>query len=140
MALRVDATSGGGRRPRGAWRSGRGLRCGARIDGGSTLHLDVDADTSLQDIVDQLAAMGGGVTASLVNTGSGASPWHLVLQSDAAGAGSRFTVDARRTDGTVLDLSTTVEGVDAVAWLGADPADGLLLRSTTNTLSGVIPV
>ena len=74
-----------------------------------------------------------------MNTGSGASPWHLVLQSDAAGAGSRFTVDARRTDGTVLDLSTTVEGVDAVAWLGADPADGLLLRSTTNTLSGVIP-
>lgn len=140
MALRVDATSGTAAADlRVLGEADEVFGAGARIDGGSTLHLDVDADTSLQDIVDQLTAMGGGVTASLVNTGSGASPWHLVLQSDAAGAGSRFTVDARRTDGTVLDLSTTVEGVDAVAWLGADPADGLLLRSTTNTLSGVIP-
>jgi flagellar hook-associated protein 2 len=140
LALRVESTTGTAAADlRLLGEAGEVFGADARIDGGSTLRLDIDADSSLQDIVDQLAASGSGVTASLVNTGSGTAPWHLVLQSDAAGAGSRFFVDARRSDGSVLDLTTTVDGADAIAWLGDDPADGLLLRSTSNTMSGMIP-
>ncbi|MCH2148659.1 MAG: flagellar filament capping protein FliD [Phycisphaerales bacterium] len=140
VALRVSASSGSSATDlRLAGEAESVFGSGARINGSSTVHVDVDAETTLQSLVEQIVAAGGDVSASLVNAGSGSTPWHLLLQSDSGGAGGRFSIDARLEDGTSLDLTTTVEAQDAVAWLGDDPSEALLLRSHSNTIAGMVP-
>jgi flagellar hook-associated protein 2 len=106
----------------------------ARIDGSWEYTIEVDATTTLSQLVDRISAAGIPVQATLVNTGGGADPWHLSLASDRQGAGGRFTLDARHADGSTMETSVTVEGDDARVFLGENAADGLLVQSSSNTL------
>ncbi len=66
----------------------------------SVISLSVTADTSLADLVTQINddEDNPGVTASVINTGSGDTPYQLLLTADTAGESSRIVVTSQLTD------------------------------------------
>lgn len=62
--------------------------------------LSVTADTSLENLVTQINddENNPGVTASIINTGSGDTPYQLLLSSQTAGESSRIVVTGQLTD------------------------------------------
>jgi len=106
------------------------------IDGSYETSIDIDATSTLQDIVDAINGADPGVGASIVNTGSGSAPYRLSITSDESGSAGRFILDAGGFD---FGLSTLDEGDDARVFFGSDdPATGVLITSSTNQLEGVI--
>lgn len=64
------------------------------MGGGSTISLTVSADTTLSDFVDQINddTNNPGITASVVDTGSGTTPYKLLLKADDTGEDSRIDI------------------------------------------------
>lgn len=106
------------------------------LDGSFETNLEFDANDSLEDVIDAINSSNAGVSASLLNTGTGSAPFRLSLASDDTGSAGRFLVDS---DGFDLGLTTINRGNDSRVFYGAeDPADGILISSSTNQLDGVI--
>ncbi len=98
--------------------------------------IEFEPDATLEDIRNAIDAANVGVSASIVNTGTGASPFRLSLASEQSGEEGRFLID---TGGFDLGLSVLDEGNDARVFFGSsDPAQGVLLTSSVNSLDGVI--
>ncbi len=107
-----------------------------RIDGSLEKSVEIDADDTLQDVADKLNAASVGLTATLINDGSSTTPFRMSITSDNSGRSGRVTFD---DGGLGLGADTLVEGRDAVAFFGsADPADAVLLTSSTNSLTNTI--
>lgn len=66
----------------------------------SVISLSVTADTSLSDLVTQINndENNPGVTASIINTGSGDNPYELLLTANSAGEASRIKITSQLTD------------------------------------------
>lgn len=106
------------------------------ITGSEEKLLEFEPDATLEDIRNAINAANVGVSASIINTGSGSSPFRLSLASENSGEDGRFLID---TGGFNLGLSVLDEGNDARVFFGSsDPANGVLLTSSTNTLDGVV--
>ncbi len=91
---------------------------------------------TLDTIVNAINNAGVGVRASIINDGSGVTPYRVSFTSVNSGAIGRVIID---TGGLDLGLSTLSEGRDAVAFFGSDdPATAVVLTSATNTLDGVV--
>ncbi|MBO6513838.1 MAG: flagellar filament capping protein FliD [Phycisphaerales bacterium] len=106
------------------------------IDGSFETNLEFDANDSLEDVIAAINASDAGVSASLLNTGTGSAPFRISLASEQTGSAGRFLVDSGGFD---LGLTTIDEGDDSRVFYGAeDPADGILISSSTNQLDGVI--
>lgn len=106
------------------------------IDGSFETNLEFDANDSLEDVIDAINSSNAGVSASLLNTGTGSSPFRLSLASEQTGSAGRFLVDSGGFD---LGLTTIDQGNDSRVFYGAeDPADGILISSSSNQLDGVI--
>ncbi|MBO6739444.1 MAG: flagellar filament capping protein FliD [Phycisphaerales bacterium] len=106
------------------------------ITGSEEKVLEFEPDATLEDIRNAINAANVGVSASIINTGSGSSPFRLSLASENSGEDGRFLID---TGGFNLGLSVLDEGNDARVFFGSsDPASGVLLTSSTNTLDGVV--
>ncbi len=106
------------------------------LDGSFEKVIDFDPDATLKDIRDAINAANVGVSASVINTGSGTSPFRLNLTSERTGRDGRFLVDSGS-----FDLGTDVlnAGDDARVFFGSDdPASAVLMTSSTNQLDGVI--
>ncbi len=85
----------------------------------------------------KIAQLGFGVSASIVNDGSGASPYRLSLTSFNTGRAGRVVLDAGATS---LGTRNLVEGQDAAVFLGgAGSSQPLLVTSSQNSLTNVIP-
>jgi flagellar hook-associated protein 2 len=71
---------------------------------GTQVSLDVNADTSLSTLVDNINSdsNNAGVTASLIDTGIGTSPYKLILTADNSGEDNRITIVS-----DIADLSLT---------------------------------
>ncbi|MBU1340940.1 MAG: flagellar filament capping protein FliD [Proteobacteria bacterium] len=71
------------------------------------ISLSVTADTSLANLVTQINedTNNPGVTASIINTGSGDSPYRLLLTADAAGEASRIVVTGQLTDLAMTEVN-----------------------------------
>ncbi|MDM8537633.1 flagellar filament capping protein FliD [Desulfobacterales bacterium HSG17] len=69
--------------------------------------LSVTADTSLADLVTEINddTNNPGVTATIINTGSGDSPYQLLLTADAAGEASRITITSQLTDLAITEVN-----------------------------------
>jgi len=107
-----------------------------KIDGSFERRIEFEATDTLQEIVDKINASSVGVDAAVVNNGSGVNPFQLVFTSEQTGSVGRFIVETGQID---LGIKTLTKGEDAVAFFGASSAaDGVLLRSTTNTFSNVV--
>lgn len=91
---------------------------------------------TLDDIVRKINEAGVGVSASVINDGSAASPFRISITSRFSGASGRAIIDTKDFD---LGITTLTRGDNAVVFYGADdPANGVLLTSTTNTLDRVV--
>ena len=106
------------------------------LSGSEERVIEFDPDATLDDIRNAIDAANIGVSASIINTGSGASPFRLSIASESTGEAGRFLIDTGDFD---LGLSVLDEGNDARVFFGSsDPAAGVLLTSSTNTLDGVV--
>ncbi len=106
------------------------------LDGSFETNLEFDPNDSLDDVINAINASDAGVSASLLNTGSGSAPFRLSLASEDTGSAGRFIVDSGGFD---LGITTIDEGDDSRVFYGStDPADGILIRSSSNQLDGVI--
>ncbi|MEO0513188.1 MAG: flagellar filament capping protein FliD [Planctomycetota bacterium] len=110
---------------------------GAFLDGSQEVTIEFDATDTLDDIVEKINAPGRFASATVLNTGNGAAPFRLSLNARDPGSEGEFLID---TNGFNLGLTTLSEGRDARVFFGSsNPADGLVLTSSTNSLSGVLP-
>ncbi|GAB3286040.1 flagellar filament capping protein FliD [Parahaliea aestuarii] len=102
---------------------------------GDTADIDIDADnSSLEDIRDAINAADAGVSASLVNDGSG-SPWRLVLASSETGSEAAIAaVDFGALAGSLsLDAGTEVAARNAEL-----SVNGIAIQSQSNSVADAI--
>ena len=79
-----------------------------QVGAGSVQTVNLDATGTLEDLRDGINNLGAGVSASILNTGTEATPaYRLVLGSNDTGVSNSITISA---DDTILDTVTT--GVD----------------------------
>ena len=104
-----------------------------RVTSRLTMVIDVAADDTLDDIVQQINDAGGIVTASLVDDGSAFNSTRLVLTAANEGNSGRFVVD---DGGLGISLTTLTEGQDALLRVGPDAATGFLVSSESNLFEG----
>ncbi|MEO0483732.1 MAG: flagellar filament capping protein FliD [Planctomycetota bacterium] len=106
------------------------------IDGSLETVVTFEATDTLEDAVRKLNEAGAPATATILNDGSAGNAFRLSLTSRDAGRDGRFVFD---TGGFDLGLQTLDEGEDARVFFGSsEPAQGVLLTSSSNTLDGAI--
>ncbi len=106
------------------------------LDGSFETNIELDPNDSLNDVISAINSSNAGISASLLNTGSGSAPFRISIASEDTGTAGRFIVDSGGFD---LGLSTIDEGNDSRVFYGStNPADGILIRSSSNQLDGVI--
>lgn len=107
------------------------------IDGTTALRVTLDANESLQDLVQKINDQEAGVTASLLNTGSGTAPYRLMLTSQISGSAGEMLVDGSALN---LDFQEIAPAQDALVLLGDPniPFANALATSSTNTFDDLI--
>ncbi len=134
QAIRI--TDNGGTTAKDLGIAGTAEEIGGSIDGSYERVVDLDIGDTLNEVVTKINASGIPVSATVVNTGSGATPFRMNLSSDISGAGGELVID---TGGVDIGLQATSRGQDAKVFFGGDtPEESLLVTSRTNTLSSVI--
>ena len=110
---------------------------GGFIDGSYERVVDVTASDSLDDVVQKINDASIPVAATVVNTGSGSTPFRLSLTSSISGAAGEVLFD---TSGIDIGMDRVVKGADAAVFFGgdADGNGGFLVSSNSNTLDDVI--
>lgn len=114
-----------------------GLGTGTFTVAGKTITVD-ESNNSLQGLADSINALSEktGVEASIINDGSGANAYHLVLTGQDAQTSFTASSNLVDSEGAVLpfNLTETRSAQQAVAYV-----DGIQVVSDTNTVSGVVP-
>jgi flagellar hook-associated protein 2 len=106
------------------------------IDGSFETSIDFDSTDTLKDIITKVNTSDAGVTISSINDGTGVNPFRLSMVSNQSGTAGRFILDSGGFD---LGLDTLDDGNNARVFFGSsDPATGVLLSSSSNTLDSVI--
>jgi len=106
------------------------------INGSFERKITFGATDTLQQVADKISAAGVGVAATIINNGVGSTPFRLSLAAKNTGSAGRFTIDTGEFD---LGESQLDRGQDARVFFGSsDPARGVLLTSSKNTLDSVI--
>jgi flagellar hook-associated protein 2 len=107
------------------------------IDGATTAEVSIDEDDTLQEVVDKINELGAGVTASILDVGSGTARYRLVLSSSQSGSAGELLVDGQAWGVSFHQLTAAQ---DAVLQIGsADmPGAGILATSSTNDFASVV--
>ena len=107
------------------------------IDGAMVGRLQIAAEDTLQDVVDKINALDAGVSASILQTGSGLNPFHIVLTSQVSGTAGEMMIDASQLG---IEFQEIASARDAILQIGsADlPGAGILATSSTNDFSHVV--
>ncbi|NLX54088.1 MAG: flagellar filament capping protein FliD [Planctomycetaceae bacterium] len=107
------------------------------IDGTTTTTITFDAEATLADVARQINERELGVTASVFESGSGVTPFRLVLSSGVPGTRGAMLLDGAELGLTFRELSPAR---DAVLMVGAAdiPGAGILATSSTNRFSKVV--
>ena len=117
-----------------------------RVGAGTDQTVTLSATATLEDLQTGINDLGAGVTASIVNAGSEATPaYRLILTATASGAGNGVTIVA---DGTTLDftngggtggIDTLQAAQDAIAIVGDPALNPVTLQRSSNTVTDAIP-
>lgn len=107
------------------------------IDGAMSEEITLDANDTFQDLVDQINELDMGVEASVLQTGTGDSAYHLVLTSEVSGADGEIMMDTSQLG---LGFQETARARDAMLQIGAAdlPGAGILATSSDNEFSNVV--
>jgi len=106
------------------------------IDGSTTYSVTLDADDTLNDLVAKINALNVGVSAGVLNIGSGATPYRLSLASQRTGQAGGLLIDTRQAG---FSLTETAKAQDAL--LAVSPtatSTGILVASNTNDFENVL--
>lgn len=113
-----------------------GTATGTTIDGSYETTIDVTANDNLTTIQNKINQAGFGVSASIINDGSAASPFRLSLTARNTGRDGRVVFDG---GATAIQTRNLVEAQDAAVFFGdTGSAEPLLVTSSTNQLTNVI--
>jgi flagellar hook-associated protein 2 len=116
--------------------AGTATAAGDDITGSYEKTIDLDTTDTLKKVIAKINAKGYPITATSVNTGSGATPFYLTLSSSITGIDGKLLID---TGGIDLGFTTLSEGRDAEVIFGNDdPASGLVLRSADNVFEDLV--
>lgn len=115
----------------------KGTAVSGVINGSLERTLTVAATDTLADVQQKISTLGFGLSANIINDGSGAAPYRLSLTSFNAGYNGRIVFD---TGTTSLSARTLVEAQDAAVFVGGTDTDNpLLITAGRNQLAGVVP-
>lgn len=113
-----------------------GEATGTTIDGSFEKTLTVDATDTLATVQQKINAMSFGVSASVINDGTGTAPYRLSLTARNSGRDGRVVIDGGTTS---IQPRNLVEAQDAAVFLGSAGAEQpLLITAGTNQITGVI--
>ncbi len=110
------------------------------VGGGATQTVNLEADGTLEDLRDGINDLGGGVSASILNTGTESSPaYRLVLSANDSGSSNAIAISA---DNTTLDtvtsgVNTFQAAQDSEIVLGQG-AEAITITRSSNTITDVI--
>ncbi|MEM9166251.1 MAG: flagellar filament capping protein FliD [Planctomycetota bacterium] len=136
ITIRVEDTAGGVADALGIEGEAAGTDADNVIDGSFERTIEFDPTDTLDDIAAKINDAGVEAIATVINDGSGAAPFRLSLSARESGSAGAFIVD---DNGFGLGLSTLSEGKDARVFFGSDdPANALLVTSSTNTVDGLV--
>lgn len=102
------------------------------IDGSYELNLEISGSDTLEELVGRINEQGGLATASILNDGTAVTPYRLQVSSAITGLAGELLVDG-------LDFTTLSTAQDAQVVLGNDANSGVLITSSSNTLTDVVP-
>ncbi|UCD74944.1 MAG: flagellar filament capping protein FliD [Phycisphaerales bacterium] len=106
------------------------------IDGSYEQVIELDESDTLAEVVSAVNDAGIPATASIINTGSGSSPYRITFSSLIDGARGELIIDPQGAD---LGLTTLSAGRDAKVFFGSDdPEDAFLLTSSSNSIDDVV--
>lgn len=106
------------------------------INGSYETTVEFDPSATLQDVIQEINSSNAGVRATIINDGSGTNPYRISLVSENSGVAGRFLLD---TVGVDLGLNQIEAGQNARVFYGSsNPANGILVNSSTNTIDGLI--
>ncbi|CAN5729265.1 hypothetical protein BH11PLA1_BH11PLA1_05810 [soil metagenome] len=113
-----------------------GVGAANKIDGTFERSIALTAGDSLETINTKINALGVFVSSSVLNDGSPGRPYRLSLTARSTGEAGAFVIDSTGID---LAFQNTANAQNARVFYGsADAAQGILLSSTTNTITGAI--
>jgi len=116
---------------------GEAANPGDALDGRFEKSLTIATDDTLDDILTKINEGQFGVSATIINDGSGTNPFRLSLQATKSGKSGAFLFG---DGGLNLGATTLSQAQDAVAFFGSgDPAKGIAITSKTNQLNDVVP-
>ena len=93
----------------------KGTATATTIDGTMEKTITVTANDTLQDIQKKITDLNWGVSASIINDGSGLTPYRLSINAKNSGRDGRVVFDSGATN---LGTSTLVEAQDAAVFAG----------------------
>ena len=107
------------------------------LDGTFEKTVTVNATDTLSDVVTAINNAGIGARATVINDGSATAPFRLILTATQPGRAGAFVFD----DGALDFGATILSGAnDALVFFGSDDAaNGIAIRSSTNSLNTTIP-
>jgi len=116
---------------------GSAVGLGSDLDGSFEKTVSVSQNDTLNDVTEAINRAGINVSAAVINDGSPTSPFRMSFTADHSGLAGAFIFDEGTLDLRSANLS---EARDAVVFFGSgDPVDGVAIRSSSNSLTSVIP-
>ena len=114
----------------------KGQATATTIDGSFEKTIAVTATDTLATVQTKINDLNFGVSAAVINDGSGVAPYRLSLTARNSGRDGRLVIDGGTT---LLNTTNLVEAQDAAVFLGDPNAQQpLLITAGTNQLTGVI--
>jgi flagellar hook-associated protein 2 len=114
-----------------------GTAAASTIDGAMEKTIQVTGTDTLATVQTKIQALGFGVAANIINDGSAQTPYHLSVTALNSGRAGRVILDGGTTG---VQVRTLVAAQDAAVFVGgAGAAQPLLVTSSTNQVTGVIP-
>ncbi|MBC8354659.1 MAG: flagellar filament capping protein FliD [Planctomycetes bacterium] len=107
------------------------------IDGSTALKVTLDADDTLEDLVTKINALDADFSASVFNSGAGATPFRLSIVSQVTGQAGELLVDASDLG---IGFQEIVAAQDALVLVGSadSPSAGALAASATNEFDSLV--
>ncbi|MCE9606656.1 MAG: flagellar filament capping protein FliD [Planctomycetia bacterium] len=104
------------------------------IDGAFVDKITIDADDTLNDVVQKIGAGSAPISASVFNTG-GSEGYKLLVGTKQGGAAGRVVIDSGTTG---LNLTQSQSGLDAVLQLSGNGSSPVVFSSSSNTFTSVV--
>ncbi len=109
-----------------------------KVGSGATTTLTIDSsNNTVEGLVRAINDADAGVTASILNDGSG-TPFRIVLQGNDSGAANALTITPSLAGGTAPVFVTTQDADDAEIVLDPDGSNPITINSATNTFSDIL--